>query len=325
MSKIALGRGLSSLIPQRIATVKIEEKNTAAKSAVLPNRGGSASIQNHPLRPGLGEAKPRVLGVGNIEAFVNNIETEKIAKNPVQMRKVFKKEALEELAESIKIHGILEPLLVSEVRPGLYELIAGERRMEAAKIAGLKKVPAIIREVSGQEKLELALIENIQRENLNPIEEARAYKMFADNFHLTQEEIARRSGKSRSRVANFLRLLTLPVEIQNAISENKISEGHGRAILALANPEKQRALFNEIISGNLTVRQAEERVKTVRVAGHTREIGKKKSPWIETEKLLSDFLSTKAEIKKLGNDIKVIITCYTQEELDKVVDGILKK
>jgi ParB family transcriptional regulator, chromosome partitioning protein len=307
MSKIALGRGLGSLIPQRSGAAKSEEKNIASVS--LDQSGLNAKKFT-----------------GNIESVVNNIEIDKISKNPVQMRKVFEKESLKELADSIKLHGIIEPVLVTELAPGAYELIAGERRMEAAKIAGLKKVPAIIRKVSRQEKLELALIENIQRENLNPIEEAKAYKMLSSDFSLTQEEISRRSGKSRSRVANFLRLLSLPLEIQNAIVQNKISEGHGRAILSLQNSEKQRALFNEIVKSNLTVRQAEEKVKMVSVAGHTRKIGGKKSSlWSETEKALSDFLSAKTEIKKSGSDIKIIITCCAQEDFDKIVDNLLRK
>lgn len=315
MSKIALGRGLGSLIPRRPAA-KIEDKKAMEKPGDISREQRVSS----------GEPAFRQAGAsfGNIESFINSIAIEKIGKNPSQMRKFFEQDALRELAESIKIHGILEPLLVSETQAGSYELIAGERRLEAAKIAGLKKVPAIIREVTRQEKFELALIENIQRENLNPIEEARAYKMFADDFGFTQEEIARRAGKSRSRVANFLRLLILPMEIQNAISENKISEGHGRAILALQNPEKQRALFQEILKSNLTVRQAEEKVKLVAVTGHTRKIGKKFSPWVETENLLSEFLSVKTEIKGAGDNIKIIIDCH-KDEFDRVIDAMLKK
>lgn len=314
MTKIALGRGLGSLIPQK-AVVQNEKIHP---NPPLQKEGGVANFP--PLQRGTkGDF------IGNIESMINNIEIDKISKNPVQMRKVFAKESLKELADSIKLHGILEPVLVTELGRGAYELIAGERRMEAAKIAGLKKIPAIIRKVSRQEKLEFALIENIQRENLNPIEEAKAYKMLSSDFALTQEEIAARSGKSRSRVANFLRLLSLPLEIQNAIGENKISEGHGRAILSLQNPEKQRALFNEILKSNLTVRQAEEKVKLVSVASHTRKIGGKKSPWKETEDALGDFLSAKVAIKKAGNGAKIIIECYAQNDLDNVVARILKK
>lgn len=298
MSKIALGRGLGSLIPQKSGIKNLSEN----KSALEENNG----LNNK-----------RVI----------DIDIEKISKNPSQMRKNFSKEALAELAESIKAHGILQPLTVTEQgsRVG-YQLIAGERRLEAAKIAGLKKVPAIIRPAGGREKLELALVENVQRENLNPIEEAGAYKKLQDEFGLTQEEIAERSGKSRSRVANFLRLLSLPLEIQCAISENKISEGHGRAILALQNPEKQRALFQEIIKGNLTVRQAEEKIKLISVSGHTRKIAGKNSAFRETEEALAEFLGgSKVEIKKYGRETKIIIDCYSQEEFDKVVAAILRK
>lgn len=315
MSKIALGRGLGSLIPQKPIT-KTEDKKISDNSSDI-----SFSRQSSSNEPAVRRVSAPF---GNIESFINSIAIEKISKNPSQMRKIFDVEALRDLSESIKIYGILEPLLVSEIQAGVYELIAGERRLEAAKLAGLKKVPAIIREVTRQQKLELALIENIQRENLNPIEEARAYKMFVDDFGFTQEEIAKRSAKSRPRVANFLRLLTLPIEIQNAISENKISEGHGRAILALQNPEKQRALMAEILKNNLTVRQAEEKVKLVSVAGHTRKVGKKSSPWVETENLLSEFLSAKTSIKGAGDSIKIIIDCH-KDEFDRVIDVIAKK
>ncbi len=314
MSKIALGRGLGSLIPQR-PVVKNDDKKIAENSADFLSGPQSSS----------GESASRRVGApfGNIESFINSIAIEKISKNPSQMRKAFDIDALRDLSESIKIHGILEPLLVSEIQAGVYELIAGERRLEAAKIAGLKKVPAIIREVTRQQKLELALIENIQRENLNPIEEARAYKMFVDDFGFTQEEIAKRSAKSRPRVANFLRLLTLPIEIQSAISENKISEGHGRAILALQNPEKQRALLAEILKNSLTVRQAEEKVKLVSVAGHTRKVGKRSSPWAETENLLSEALSARVQIKGAGDNIKIIFDCH-KDDFDRVIDAMLK-
>lgn len=297
MSKIALGRGLSSLIP-----VKNKEANFAR-----------ASVLNHDDKNSY-----------SYSGIVANIEIGKIGKNPSQMRKIFDSESLNDLAKSIKTHGILQPLVVTEKSPGSYELIAGERRLEAAKIAGLARVPAIVRSANDQEKLELALVENIQREALSPIEEAMAYKDLSAEFNLTQEEIALRSGKSRSRVANFLRLLSLPLEIQNAINEKKISEGHGRAILALANPEKQRALFAEILKSNLTVRQAEEKVKLVSVAGHTRKIGKKDSPWQETENALSEALSAKVEIKRSGSGVKIIIDCY-EGEMDRIIGSILKK
>lgn len=289
MSKTVLGRGLSSLIP-------------------IKNKDGEENQKSF-----------------SCAGIIANIEIGKIGKNPSQMRKIFDPEALNDLAESIKMHGILQPLVVTEKSPGNFELIAGERRLEASKIAGLEKVPVIVRTAGDQEKLELALVENIQREALSPIEEAAAYRDLSAQFNLTQEEIARRSGKSRSRVANFLRLLTLPLEIQNAINEKKISEGHGRAILALANPEKQRALFAEILKNNLTVRQAEEKVKLVSVAGHTRKIGKKSSPWAETENVLSEALATKVEIKKSGDGAKIIIECFTKEDINKTIDVILKK
>ncbi len=256
--------------------------------------------------------------------IIANIEIGKIGKNPSQMRKIFNPEALNGLAESIKTHGILQPLVVTEKSPGVFELIAGERRLEASKIAGLTKVPVIVRTANEQQKLELALVENIQREALSPIEEAMAYKDLSDNFNLTQEEIALRSGKSRSRVANFLRLLTLPLEIQNAINEKKISEGHGRAILSLVNPEKQRALFAEILKNNWTVRQTEEKIKLVAVAGHTRKIGRKISPWQETENILSEALSVRVVIKGVEDNIKITIDCH-KDDFGRIIDAMTKK
>lgn len=302
MSKMVLGRGLSSLIPI---------KNKTPNFSVTPVFGAQTpDMQNK-----------NSFSYGGIIA---NIEIGKIGKNPSQMRKIFNPEALNDLAESIKIHGILQPLVVTEKSSGNFELIAGERRLEASKIAGLAKVPVIVRTANDQEKLELALVENIQREALSPIEEAAAYRDLNTQFNLTQEEIAVKSGKSRSRVANFMRLLSLPLEIQSAINEKKISEGHGRAILALINPEKQRALFAEIIKNNWTVRQTEEKVKLVSVASHTRKIGKRNSPWLETENILSEMLSAKVEIRKSGNGAKIIIDCH-EGEVDRIINNILCK
>ncbi|HTL39818.1 MAG TPA: ParB/RepB/Spo0J family partition protein, partial [Methylomirabilota bacterium] len=184
--------------------------------------------------------------------------------NPWQPRRVFNEQALQELSDSIKEHGILQPLVVVPLPDGSYQLIVGERRLRASKMAGLTTVPVVIRDfLEEQKKLELAVIENIQRHNLDPIEEALAYQQMIDLYHITQDEVARKVGKGRTTVTNVLRLLNLPLKIQNAIADGTITEGHGRTILGLMGMEKQLALFEEIITQNLTVRQVEDRVREI--------------------------------------------------------------
>lgn len=291
-----LGRGLASLIPQK---KKPEETDASENlhqeiSAVQP-----ASIQDDFLE----------------------VPIEKIATNPQQPRHDFNEGELQELAESIKRHGIIQPLVVTKIAPEQYELIAGERRLKAAKLAGLELVPVIIREEAGErEKLEIALVENIQRHDLNVVEEARAYKKLIEEFDLTQEDIAGRVGKSRSAVANKVRLLGLPIEIQRALIEGKISEGHARSILAIENPEKQRALFELILKDNLTVRQTEDKVREVTVSTHKRRVGPYAGnlEFREKEEQLSAALGTKVQIKKSGGGGKIIVDFYSPEELESI-------
>jgi len=231
------------------------------------------------------------------------------------------------LADSIKEHGIIQPLVVIKIAPDQYELIAGERRLKASKLAGLDMVPVIIREETGErEKLELALVENIQREDLNILEEARAYKKLIEEFDLTQEEIAERVGKSRSAVANKVRLLGLPFEIQRALQAGKITEGHARSILAIENTEKQRALFELILKDNLTVRQAEDKVREVTVSTHKRRVGAtvQDPVYKEKEDQIAQSLGTKVQIKKSGGGGKIIIDFYSSEELESMTGKITK-
>jgi len=232
-NNFGLGRGLASLIPPKNKT----DQNTGASalSAGMPAKTQAVTLQDDFLE----------------------VPIEKIASNPQQPRHDFDEKELAELADSIKEHGIIQPLVVVKIAPEQYELIAGERRLKASKLAGLKSVPVIIREEAGErEKLELALVENIQRHDLNAIEEARAFKKLIEEFDLTQEDVADKVAKSRSAVANKVRLLGLPIEIQRALEEGRITEGHARSILAIENPEKQSALFELILKDNLTVRQA---------------------------------------------------------------------
>lgn len=299
-----LGRGLASLIPP---------KSVSAKAPA--ERQNEENAKKNTLQQ---VAKPLPHAVQ--DDFLE-IPIGKIASNPQQPRHDFAQDELKELAESIKKHGIIQPLVVTKIAPDQYELIAGERRIKAARMAGLPKVPVIVREDGGErEKLEVALIENIQRKDLNVIEESRAYKKLSEEFDLTQEEISERVGKSRSAVANKMRLLDLPVDIQRALIEAKISEGHGRSILAVENPEKQKSLFELILKNNLTVRQTEDKAREVTVSTHKRRIGGGPvDPALkEKEDQIAQHLGTKVQIKKSGGGGKIIIDYYSNEELENI-------
>ncbi|KKR28254.1 MAG: parB-like protein partition protein [candidate division CPR2 bacterium GW2011_GWD1_39_7] len=184
--------------------------------------------------------------IGLKPSDINEVPIEKVVANPNQPRYTFDEDALSELAESIKTHGIIQPLIATK-NGDKYELIAGERRLRAAKIANFKTVPIIVRTYDEQQKLEIAIIENIQRHNLNPLEEAMAFQRLQDDFNLTQEEVSKKMGKSRSAVANTLRLLNLPVEIKRGLVDGKITEGHARAILSVDDPQKRMDLYNQIL------------------------------------------------------------------------------
>lgn len=261
---------------------------------------------------------PAVSSRQNGEAL--EIPLEKIVPNPHQPRLHFDETKLEELAQSIREHGILQPLVVSQAGEK-YEIIAGERRFQAAKRAGLATVPVVVRSATDQEKLELAIIENIQRHNLNPIEEAKAYLRLLDEFAMQQEAVAKKMGKSRSAVANTLRLLHLPIEIQRAVAEGKISEGHAKALLAIENPEKQRAVFELIIKEELTVRETEVKVRSVSVKPHTRSKTVLHPDILARTERLTQILGTKVKIAPSGKGGKVVIEYYAPEDLD----GLLKR
>ncbi len=256
------------------------------------------------------------------------LEINRIKPNPHQPRKNFDQSKLRELADSIKEHGILQPLVVTKTNDGNYQLIAGERRLEAAKIAGLPEVPAIIRESSEQGKLEWALIENLQRDNLNPIEKAYAFKKLIDEFNFIQENVAKRIGKSRESVANTLRLLNLPAEIQRAILNNKITEGHGRLILGLQNIEKQLLVFKEILKNNLSVRQTEALLIKIKT-GLPKKLktkSKKEDFYLkDLEDKLGDILGTRVKLSRMGRKGKIVIEFFSQEELNGIMKKICKK
>jgi ParB family chromosome partitioning protein len=296
-----LGRGLASLIPQKKSAMTTEGVSSGA-----------------PVSFGILEDSNNDLG------RVLDVSMEEIVPNPHQPRIYFSEEKLAELAESIRQHGILQPLIVTKNGVKQYELIAGERRFQAAKLAGLRSVPVIVREAKNQDKFELAIIENIQRHDLNPIEEAKAYRKLMDEFGLSQEEVAKKMGKSRSAVANIARLLHLPVEIQRALAEGKISEGHAKAILALDNPEKQRALFEMIIKDGLTVREAEAKAREVSVHSYKRVVTD--DPVLkEKEERLAEIFGTKVKINKAGRGGKIVIEYYGEEDLTHLMKRLIQE
>ncbi len=270
----ALGKGLGSLIPH---------KQTFTEQ-VIPS------------------AHKEILEIG----------VDEIQANPRQPRIYFSPSDLEDLIGSIKEHGILQPLVVTRSN-GQYELIAGERRLRASRIVGLKTVPVIVRDATEQQKLELALIENIQRQDLNVVEEAIAYRALIDEFNLTQDAVALRVGKSRSNIGNIVRLLDLPSDILDALKEGRIMKSHARTLLAEVDPKKQHEMFEAMLNGGVTVRQIEARVsgKIPRVTSAV-----PKDPNIAAhEKRLREILGTKVEIQESAGRGKVCITFYSRQEL----------
>ena len=248
-----------------------------------------------------------------------------IDRNPEQPRKNFDEDALNELADSIKSFGVVQPIIVRE-NNGRYVIIAGERRWRAARIAGLKQVPCLVKEYSKQEISEIAIIENLQREDLNPIESARAIKNLITEFHLTQDEVADKIGKSRPSVANTIRLLTLPEAIINLVESNKISAGHARALLSLDSSIKQKEVALQIIEKGLNVRETEKIIHNMNQGQKIQtKIPEQNIELKEFENQIKRVLLTKVQIK--GNDTKgkIIIEYYNKEDLNRIFDVINKK
>jgi len=311
-----LGRGLESLIPPK---QNQENRNNAAREEsekpekiFVPENTQKAEVKK-----------------SSIES-VFHIETEKIKRNPHQPRQDFNQESLKELAASIREHGIIQPIIVSKLEKDTetgtvveYQLIAGERRLEASKMIGLERVPAIVRKLTQKaEGLELAIIENLQRSNLNSIETARAYAKLQDEFGLTQREIAARLGKSRETVANSLRLLNLPTEIQNAVAQGQINESQARLLLMISDINEQQKLFKEIVGQNLSVREIRSRVNKAAPQAINSEQPKTIDPEIiSMEEKLKELIGAPVRIEKKDNSGKIIITFYSPEE----IEGIIKK
>ncbi|MFA5777342.1 MAG: ParB/RepB/Spo0J family partition protein [Parcubacteria group bacterium] len=295
-----LGRGLSSLIPKKNYSTNVNPSEPVQRSASSDDDRKTNFI---------------LKGKSIIEVDINQI-----IPNPQQPRLHFNEEKINELSASIKEHGIIQPLIVTQ-SGAKFELVAGERRFEASKKAGLTKVPVIVREAGEKEKLELAITENVQRHDLDPVEEGKAYKKLMDEFEMSQDEVAVKMGKSRSAISNKIRLLSLPVEIQKALVSGEISEGHAKAILALSNPEKQRALFEMIKKNGLTVRQVEEKTKEVSVRSHSRVVNVDPN-MKELENKLMGIFGTKVKLSKSGRGGKIIIEYYSDEELKGILGRI---
>jgi ParB family chromosome partitioning protein len=254
---------------------------------------------------------------------------EEIIPNPNQPRKHFDESKLQELADSIREKGILEPLIVRRTDQG-YELIVGERRWRAAQKAGLKEVPIVVKEVEGREALEISLIENLQREDLNPIEEAEAFKHLIEEFRISQEDLSKRIGKDRTTITNTLRLLKLPLEIRNQLLQNRITPGHARAILSLESKEKQKELCAVIIKKGLSVREAESlakrwSAKLQKTVSSIKRKGDLESQLHSLQDSLRKYLGTKVCITPKGNGGKIEIEYFSHDDLERIVEAILGK
>lgn len=296
-----LGRGLGALIPSDSPADPFDEIDASPKAEAMKSRGAE--------RP-----EDRAGGV-------LNLSVDRIDPNPHQPRQRFDHADLEDLVSSIKEHGILQPLVVTDAGNGRYELIMGERRLRASKIAGLNTVPAIVRDADDRQKMELAIIENVQRSDLNPIEEARAYLRLQEEFGMTQQDVGRRVGKSRAQVANTIRLLQLPDEIQHALNDRKISASNARTLLSFPTDEERMAMFHAMLAGNFTVRQTEARVLTPRKAS-----GRSHDPNLEAlENDLRNSLGAKVVIKKdARGEGEIRIRFFSEDDLTELAKKMKK-
>ena len=252
---------------------------------------------------------------------VEYVAVSKLIVNPFQPRKIFNEEALQELAESIKEHGIIQPIVVRK-KEKKYEIIAGERRFRATKLAGLKEIPAIVKEMTEQQMMEVAILENLQREDLTPIEEAEAYSSLIENLNFTQDALAKRLGKSRPHIANHIRLLQLPEDVRKLMNEGVLSMGHGRALLGLKNKGRIAEIAQKVIAQSLNVRQLESLVHQLNegVSHETKEKVKKDVFVQATESQLREYFGTSVQVKKQKNKGKIEIEFYSEDDLERILD-----
>lgn len=302
--KTGLGRGLDALFPDKTVAAKSGTKEAKEKTTVHQKKKADSE-------------QDKVSG-GPMMVKISSVEPDR-----QQPRKKFDEDALLELSESIKQYGILHPLLVSD-KNGYYEIIAGERRWRAAKMAGLKEIPVVIKEFSAQEVVEISLIENIQREDLNPIEEALAYKRLIEEFHLKQDEIAERVSKSRTAVTNSMRLLKLAPKVQEMVIDEMISAGHARAILSISDAETQEMVALKVFDNKLSVRETEDLVRKILKPSNKKE--KVSNPaedaiYESLEEKMKGITGTRVFIhRKKNNKGKIEIEYYSREDLERIID-----
>ena len=313
--KNGLGRGLDAFFPDRTSVVKEPARKTTTKTVKTEKKSDVAEKQTNPT---VAKKQTADSKTGAMIVKISSVEP-----NMDQPRKQFDEDALMELSESIKQYGVLHPLLVSD-KKDYYEIIAGERRWRAAKLAGLTEIPVIVKEFSEQELVEISLIENIQREDLNPIEEAMAYKRLMEEFHLKQDEIADRVAKSRTAVTNSMRLLKLSSKVQEMVIADMISAGHARALLGISDEALQETTAMKVFDEKLSVRETEKLVKNlvspakkVKTERNTAE----DAIYESLEEKMKGIMGTKVSIqRKKNNKGKIEIEYYSRDELERIID-----
>lgn len=303
--KRGLGRGLDVMIPDN-HTGTTKKSSRATKTIVSMEQESEKNVRDY------------VVPTGEVKVKISKVEP-----NREQPRKQFDEDSLLELSESIKQYGVLQPLVVSD-KKDYYEIIAGERRWRAAKLAGLKEVPVIIKELSKQETVEISLIENIQREDLNPIEEAMAFKRLLDEFHLKQDEVADRVSKSRTAVTNVMRLLKLESEVQQMLIDEMITAGHARALLGISDRELQIKIANKVFDEKLSVRETEKLVKSILEPKKEKPMKKDTAEdaiYESLEEKMKGIMGTKVIInRKKNNKGKIEIEYYSRDELERIIE-----
>ena len=320
--KLGLGRGMDALMGE----AEHQAQNESEPSVDQIQSAPKASLKRSAKSANIPDA---------IETDENGtlwVDPNLLKPNPHQPRQVFDETELKELSDSIVEHGIVQPIIIEDAGDGTFYIIAGERRTRAAKIVGLKKVPVQLRKFSDEKKLEVALIENVQRSNLNPIEEAQAYYELMKVGGLNQDEVAQKVGKGRPTVANALRLLKLPEDMQNSLIVGQITSGHARALLSVENPADQRVLFGKIIASNLSVRQAEAQASSLNDGGRASKSSTKKDgarvrdpDIISIEQKFMETLGTKVSLNGGLEKGQLVIDYFSRADLDRLYQAIIKE
>lgn len=269
---------------------------------------------------GLGKGLEALLPSIDNENEIKKISLQKLVANPYQPRKIFDDEAIDELAQSIQEHGIIQPIVVRK-KGSKYEIVVGERRFRAAKLANLDEIPAIVKEMTEEQMMEVAILENLQREDLTPIEEAEAYQSLIEKLNFTQEDLAKRLGKSRPHITNHIRLLQLPEEVRQMMNDGAISMGHGRTLLGLKNKRRIPEVANKVIKHGLNVRQLENLIKEYNENVPRETTKTRKDIFVESkETQLREYFGTNVQIKKSKNKGKIEIEFYSEEDLERILE-----